>query len=150
MNVEQAIRDYIQGVIHMSLATASGGRPWICEVHFAYDEDLNLYFCSTAERRHSAEIAANPRVSGNIVEQHAQGDKPRCVSFEGTAEQLSDVGGDHPAHLAYFGRFGRDVRGEAKEEGGNRFFKIAVDTFYVFDARESKPATKYELPWSRA
>ncbi len=74
----------------MSLATVSGNRPWVCEVHFAYDQDLNLYFRSKTTRRHSQEIAANPQVAGNIVKQHSKDEYPGAIYFEGAAELISD------------------------------------------------------------
>ncbi len=47
MDVEKVIREYLPKVIHMSLATCVDNRPWVCEVHFVYDDDLNLYWRST-------------------------------------------------------------------------------------------------------
>ncbi len=68
MDVEKIIREYIDKTIHLSLATSSDNKPWVCEVHFAYDEQLNLYFRSLKSRRHSQEIAKNPNVAGNIID----------------------------------------------------------------------------------
>lgn len=148
-DVEKAIREYLPEVMHLSLGTSRENRPWVCEVHFAYDEDLNLYFVSNTVRRHSREIADNPAVAGNVVTQHGPADKPRGVYFEGTARMLEGVTEDHPAYRAYQGRFGSraDILDEAGDPDGNRFYAIEVRTFYLFDTRESKPARKYELPW---
>src|SRR6185312_13687025 len=88
MDVEKVIRDYLPNIVHMSLGTSKDNKPWVCEVHFAYDEDLNLYFRSLATRRHSQEIAENPNVAGNIVVQHALGVPGVGVYFEGTAKLL--------------------------------------------------------------
>ena len=74
-NIEQTIREYLPGIIHMSLATCVDNKPRVCEVHFVYDNDLNLYFRSLTSRRHSQEIAINPFVSGNIVKQHVLNEK---------------------------------------------------------------------------
>lgn len=149
MNIEQIIRDYIPNVIHMSLATCADGRPWICEVHFAYDEELNIYFRSKPSRRHSQEIATNPRVAGNIVEQHGKNDEPRGVYFEGRAEVLQNVDEKHPAYIATKDRFDKDTKiiEDSLQEDGRKFYRITVDDFYLFDARESTPAQKYHLKW---
>lgn len=148
-NLEQTIRDYIPQVIHMSLATCSDHQPWVCEVHYSYDEDLNLYFRSLTSRRHSLEIAKNNKVAGNIVEQHDKGQKPRGVYFEGTAELLEHVDLHHSAFLTYSQRFNTDTKiiEEAMRDDGHKFYKITVDNFYVFDSRESSPSTKYTLAW---
>lgn len=150
MNIEQVIREYLPGVVHMSLATCRNNKPWVCEVHYVYDDDLNIYFRSTSSRRHSLEIADNPNVSGNIIEQHT-GQKPRGVYFEGRAELLHDVAADHPAYQLFAQRFGLgpEIVEDAKSEDGHKFYKISVDTYYLFDARESKPSQKYELPWGK-
>src|SRR3981081_2819718 len=94
-NIEKVIREYLPQVVHLSLATCVGDRPWVCEVHFAYDGDLNLYFRSTLARRHSQEITKNPNVAGNIVTQHSIGQPVRAVYFEGVAELLQEVDKNH-------------------------------------------------------
>ncbi len=148
-DIEKVIREYIPEVIHMSLATCLDNKPWVCEVHYAYDDNLNFYFWSKPSSRHCTEMAMNPNVSGNIVEQHDGTMKPRGVYFEGTAEELNDVTEDDVAFKVYSARFDRDkdMLDETKEENGHRFYKITVDTFYLFDSRESKPSKKYELSW---
>ncbi len=149
-DIEKTIREYLPKVIHISLATCRENHPWICEVHYVYDESLNLYFRSNAQRRHSQEIANNSLVAGNIVQQHAVGEKPRGVYFEGVAELLEDVDEQHPAYLLYCQRFGTSatILEEARTEKGHKFYKITVSKFYVFDSRESSPSQKYELSWS--
>lgn len=150
-NVEEAIRDYLPEVIHMSLATSTGDRPWVCEVHYVFDNDLNLYFRSTPIRRHSKEIEENSNVAGNIVKQHLVGQKPRGVYFEGKAELLTDVDENHNAYKLYCERFGtnQSILKEARTENGHKFYKITVDKFYVFDSIDSNPSQKYELDWRK-
>lgn len=74
-DLEKTIRDYLPAVIHLSLSTCKDDKPWVCEVHYVYDDELNLYFRSKPSRRHSLEIMDNPYVAGNIVEQHTVEDK---------------------------------------------------------------------------
>ncbi len=150
-DVEQAIRTYLPEIIHMSLATSANNRPWVCEVHFVFDNDLNLYFRSKPSRRHSKEIAANKNVAGNIVKQHIVGQKPRGVYFEGIAELLNNVGKNDEGYKLYCERFGTDesIIEEAKEDDGHKFYKISVKKFYLFDTIESSPSKKYELDWKK-
>jgi uncharacterized protein YhbP (UPF0306 family) len=133
----------------MSLATSSDNKPWVCEVHFAYDDNLNLYFRSRASTRHCEDIIVNNRVAGNIVTQHKLGDKVRGVYFEGKAELLENVGEQDEAFMMYNKRFGatKDILEEAKLENGHQFYKIVVEDFYLFDSRESSPSQKYHLSW---
>lgn len=151
MNIEQAIRDYLPNILHMSLGTCIGSTPWVCQVHFAYDDELNLYFCSNTTTRHSQEIIQNPKVAGSISVQHGPKDKPQCVDFEGVAEIIQDITKDDPGYIAYNARFpGRtDLIEYLRKENGGRLHKIAVTDYFVFDARDSSPAQKYHLPWHR-
>src|ERR1700754_950837 len=105
MDVEKAIREYLPNILHMSLGTSSDNRPWVCEVHFVYDDNLNLYWRSKPSRRHSQEIAQNPNVAGNIVEQHAKEAKPRGLYFEGTAEMIT-VEAESSIHRLFQERLG--------------------------------------------
>jgi uncharacterized protein YhbP (UPF0306 family) len=150
MDVEKIVREYVDKSIHMSLATSSGNKPWVCEVHFVYDDNLNLYFRSLKSRRHSQEIAANPNVAGNVVKQHAVGEYPHAVYFEGTAELMTD----ETARQAIFPRFKEridasdEILEDAKQEDGHQFYKITVKNWYAFGKFGGDSGQKYELAWS--
>jgi len=148
-DIEQTIRDYLSEVIHLSLATSKGNKPWVCEVHYAYDDKLNLYFRSTPARRHSQEIAANPNVAGNIVKQHQPGQGPLGIYFEGTAKKL-DAGDDQTlAYECVSKRFnlGPEILEEAKNPEGHQFYKIAVDNWYIFGKLDDQGPIKHQLSW---
>jgi uncharacterized protein YhbP (UPF0306 family) len=148
MDIKKIIRGYLPDVIHMSLSTSRDNKPWTCEVHYAYDDELkHLYIFTRSSSRHGQEIALNPSVSGNIVRQHGPSEKPRGVYFEGTARLLEDVSETHPAFLTFNGRFGRGegLLEEASKPDGHKFYEIAVSDWYVFDAVESSPSQKYHL-----
>jgi uncharacterized protein YhbP (UPF0306 family) len=147
--IESTIREYITQIIHLSLATVKDGRPWVCEVHFSYDDQLDLYFVSSQETRHAQELIANPHVAGNIVTQHYKNQKVRCVDFEGTAIMLEGEEAESTAYKAYVDRYGASegLLSEIKKDGNTRFFKIAVDTFYLFDSYGDERG-KHMLPWN--
>ncbi len=150
MEVEQEIRNYLPDIVHMSLGTSNNNKPWVCELHFVYDDALNFYFRSLPSRRHSIEIKANPFVAGNIVTQHQVGQKVKAVYFEGQASELTDTQQIDDAFRLFQERLGTDESAlqEALQLDGHHIFKIVVDTFYLFDARTSSPAKKYELVWN--
>lgn len=122
----------------------------MCEVHFAYDDNLNLFFRSLPSRRHCQEIAKNPKVAGNIVTQHFLGQTVRGVYFEGTAQMLPAGEEQNRAAECIIKRLHtRDsIIEEAKASDGPQFYKISVETFYVFDAYTTNPGQKYELKWN--
>jgi uncharacterized protein YhbP (UPF0306 family) len=126
LDIEQIVREYLDKTIHMSMATVSDNKPWVCEVHFTYDEDLNLYFHSKPNTRHCQEIANNPNVAGNIVAQHGPEDSPHGIYFEGTAEADETEG-----------------REDSKEK-----YKITVDNWYAFGKFGGDTNHKYKLTWN--
>ncbi len=151
MDVEKAIREYLPNIIHLSLATSTDDQPWVCSLHYVYDDDLNFYFRSLESRRHSQDIIANPKVAGSIVTQHVIGQKLRGIFFDGTAKLLTDVGDTDPAYTLYCARFNTDaaIVEEAKTVEGHKFYMISVDNFYLLDGIESTPAQKHHLPWGK-
>ena len=146
--IEQIIREYIPQIIHMSLGTVHDNKPWVCEVHFSYDDELNLYFGSSIKTRHAQEILENAHVAGNIVTQHHKNQKVRCVDFEGTAQVLTSEEAEKSAFVAYENRYGKseNLLNEIRKDGDFRFFKITVENFYLFDSYGESRA-KHTLPW---
>lgn len=148
--IEKIIRGYIPQIIHMSLATSKNNKPWVCEVHFLYDDDLNLYFSSSIDSRHSQEIVANPHVAGNIVTQHHKDQKVRCVDFEGTARVLTQEEAEKEGYPAYVRRYGEseNLLNEIRKDGNAKFFKITVENYCLFDSYGEKRG-KHTLPWHK-
>ena len=147
MDVEKVIREYLPNVLHMSLATCGDNKPWVCEVHFVYDDELNLYWRSKTVRRHSQEIAKNPHVAGNIVEQHSINTKPRALYFEGTAEIVENIDEESVVYKRFVERIGADpgFLEDARNPDGHKVYKVNVSDWYLFDSRESSPSNKYHL-----
>jgi uncharacterized protein YhbP (UPF0306 family) len=150
MDVEKIVREYIDKTVHLSLATVHDNRPWVCEVHFAYDDGLNLYFRSLASRRHSQEIALNPNVAGDIIDRYALGEPVVGVYFEGTATLLGPGKEQDTAFMCIKNRLKADdtILQEAALEGGHQFYKISVQNWYVFGRFGGEPGQKYQLAWS--
>lgn len=151
MDLEKIIRNYLADVIHMSLGTASHNKPWVCEVHFAYDDNLNLYFASLPARRHSQEIAANPFVAGTIHKQHRPEDSPMGIYYEGIANKLvSEEEQKIAIELLKKRIFNADhiIAGSTKPDGP-KFYKIAVDKFYIFGNLDNTAPKKHELLWHK-
>lgn len=65
-SVEDLIRKNLKEGFMMVLATLSGDQPWAATVYFVADEQLNIYWVSTPERRHSQELASNFKAAGAI------------------------------------------------------------------------------------
>lgn len=149
MDLEELVREFIDKTVHLSLATAKDNRPWVSEVHFAYDEDLNIYWRSLTSRRHSQEIAANPYVSGSIVKQHQPNEPPKGLYFEGRAELLGPGLEQAKAYNCIKNRLvvPDGIFEEAQSPDGHQFYKISVSKFYLFGKFNDQPTQKYELSW---
>lgn len=137
--LQQAIKEYLPSIIHMSAASVGeDGKPWAWEVHYAFDDDLNLYWVSVMGARHSQELVKNTNIAGTIVVQHGPADAPRGVSFEGVVEIIDNVTEDHPAFKAYATRFleraASILEGYAQEVSNpvaRRIFKVNVTDYYL-------------------
>lgn len=149
IDVEKAVREFIDKTVHLSLATVKNNTPWVCEVHFAYDENLNLYFRSLKSRRHSQEIAANPKVAGNIIDKYGLGDPVVGVYFEGNAGLL-DAGDDQNLAAKCLRerlKIEDDIVAEAANEDGHQFYKVTVANWYVFGRFGGASGQKHKLEW---
>ncbi len=147
LDVEKIVREYINKTYHMSLATVSGNKPWVCELHFAYDDELNLYWRSKADRRHSLELAKNPNVAGNIVRQHELSEYPHAIYFEGIAKQLlGDTQIEAAARLLIGRGIGDEsIIGDAKKADGHKIYKVEVENWYAFGKFGGDKGIKYKL-----
>ncbi len=85
------IEQYLREAKLMSIATASGNRPWVASVWYVHDKDWNLYFISKKSRRHSLELKKNSCVAGTITKLFVigSGEKVRGLQFEGTARECN-------------------------------------------------------------
>jgi uncharacterized protein YhbP (UPF0306 family) len=150
IDVEQIVREYIDKSLHMSLATTVGDKPWVCEVHFVYDDNLNLFFRSLTTRRHSQEIAANSNVAGNIVQQHTLDQYPHAIYFEGKAELFSNPD-DWQALVPLFRNrlsMNESILEDAAKDDGHKFYKIIVDNWYAFGKFGGDKGLKHKLEWN--
>lgn len=148
-DTESTIREYLSQVIHMSLATSRDSKPRVIELHYAFDDSLNLYFVSGVQTQHSEDIRNNPAVAGSIVTQHFLHQKVMGVYFDGTARELKVLEELQLAYRAYTKRF-RDnpqIARIAQAEGSARFYKITVNNFYLVDGLHSNSSQRHHLPW---
>ncbi len=137
-NLKKAINLYLKSAKMMQLATSSpDGHPWICNVWFAADKDMNIYWISSTNRRHSIEIANNPHVAASIclVNQPSESDNG-ALQIEGTAEKLTSPLEIAKALKLYASRGIFSVK-QVKEfmadlEYPHRFYRVKPKTICLF------------------
>lgn len=137
MQIEKLIREYLEKTQLMQIATCSNNNPWVATVHFAYDENLNLYWISSFERRHSIELEQNANVAAAIVKPHTSGEKVRGIQLSGQASRLS--GNDAAFGMEiYTKRYNtprervKNIVEQANEEK-HVIYKIKPELFVLFD-----------------
>ena len=57
------VKDLIERTQYLVLATTDGESPWVAPLECMVDDDLNFYFFSTPEARHSRHIEAGGQVA---------------------------------------------------------------------------------------
>lgn len=83
------LKNYLQGDAQtMQLATVHASKPWIATVYFVTDDDMNVYWLSWPERRHSKELVEQSDVAATVV---VKTDQPVIgVQFAGRANEVTD------------------------------------------------------------
>ncbi len=140
ITVEEKIRKYLPTKNVMQLATARDNQPWACNVHYFSDENLNLYWISTTDRRHSLEITDNPKVAA-VVKIHENTPEENYVigiAVEGVAELMPEF--DEQIAIAYGEKlikgdtFVEDIRTGKKPF---KFYKLTPTNFVLFDTQNA-------------
>jgi hypothetical protein len=88
--VKRQVLDYLQSHNTMTLATCSGDVPWAATVFYASDE-LQLYFFSSPDARHSLNLAANARVAATIQEDYKDWRAIKGIQLEGKVMLLDGM-----------------------------------------------------------
>jgi len=89
MTHKDLIKDYISSKDTMTLAVIDGKLPWVCNVFYFMDNDLNLYYLSEKDSRHSTPLHKNPNVAVSIYDHESIPGKVSGVQISGTCSELS-------------------------------------------------------------
>lgn len=91
IDIRKRIIEVLSQTHLMSLAVSDVNGPWVADVIFIYDDDLNIYWMSDSETRHSKAILENNKVAGSITCSTKSKELNLGIQFEGVAEQLEGV-----------------------------------------------------------
>jgi uncharacterized protein YhbP (UPF0306 family) len=72
----------------MSLATHDADGVWVSDLIYVYDDDLNIYWISSTETRHSKAVALNKDVAGTITVSAKSKEPNLGIQFSGTAQKI--------------------------------------------------------------
>lgn len=89
MDLKKEINEYLKTQRLMAVATY-GDAPWIANVYYVHDDDLNLYFLSKKERIHCLAIEKNENVAVAIADSHQPFKPPQIgIQLNGTAHRVN-------------------------------------------------------------
>jgi uncharacterized protein YhbP (UPF0306 family) len=86
-DIKGLIRDVLERGDFVSLAILDQEGIWVFDVLYVYDDDLNLYWLSEPEVRHSRAILIHPKVAGTITVS-GRGEDNFGIQFEGRGGKI--------------------------------------------------------------
>src|SRR3989344_7113140 len=98
-DIKQLIKEVLDQGYLMSLATTDDGGVWVADVIYIFDDDLNIYWMSDPDVRHSKAILKNPKIAGTITVNNPK-ENNLGIQFEGVTEKIE--GARHDLALKHF------------------------------------------------
>jgi uncharacterized protein YhbP (UPF0306 family) len=147
MNLRELIREYLASATTLHLATVRNGKPWVCNVWFASNDNFDLFWFSGRNRRHSEDIAKYPHVAGGITLPLTPVDPVRGIQFEGIARKITE-----PAEITRCERlFVNRIFSEAKLKelqassvNPHDFYLVTPELIVLFDTVNFPTAPRQE------
>lgn len=91
MDLHKEIYNYLSTQKLMAVAT-NGKYPWIANVYYVHDPDLNLYFLSKQNREHCEALLVNSKVAVAIADSHQPIYEPqKGIQMWGVAEKVNVI-----------------------------------------------------------
>lgn len=134
MGIKARILEVLQQTHLMSLATVNEIGPWVSDVVFIYDDDLNIYWMSDPETRHSKSILTNNKVAATITFSTKSKIPNLGIQLEGTAEKLDGTQYDLLVkHLAKRSYPKPDISEAEKILDGDCWYKLTPSKIGLID-----------------
>lgn len=90
-DLKTLISQYLSTQKLMSMATFAD-EPWIANLYYVHDDELNLYFLSKSWREHSKAVIKNPIVTVSIADSHQPIYAPqKGIQLLGSAKKLNSI-----------------------------------------------------------
>lgn len=143
------VKKYINQANIMQLATSLDDEPWACNIHFYADNDLNIFWLSAKDRRHSEHIALNPNaaVAIKIKEDTADDKDVVGISISGKAECIEDEVEESIAEN--FTRKHKKpsdyVDGALNRTAPHRFYRLTPTKIVLFDTKNFPDDPRQEI-----
>ncbi len=128
------VLEVLQQTHLMSLGTVDPGGVWVADVIFLHDDDLNLYWMSAPDSRHSRAVLESGRAAGTITYSTKSKEPNLGIQFEGIAERLDGVRFDLIIkHWAKRGHAAPEVSRALELLDGDRWYKLVPTRIELID-----------------
>ena len=87
-DIKKLISEVLEKGYLMSLAIQDSGGVWACDVIYIYDDNLNIYWMSDPDVRHSKAIEVRSQIAGTITVSGPR-EKGLGIQFEGLAQKIN-------------------------------------------------------------
>jgi uncharacterized protein YhbP (UPF0306 family) len=87
-----------------TIASSKGNKPWVANVFFVSDKDLNLYFLTSTKSIHTSNFLINPQVSISIFDNSSNYNLVHGVQIDGIVKSanLSEISKGLKLYLTKF------------------------------------------------
>jgi uncharacterized protein YhbP (UPF0306 family) len=132
MDIKPRILEVLSKGYLMSLGTRDDGGVWVADVIYVHDDDLNIYWMSDPEVRHSEVLVKNSQAAGSITITN-NGENPELgIQFSGKAEKIE--GARYDLALMHFAKRGRPVPKEDEDVlQGDSWYMLRPDRIDLID-----------------
>jgi len=88
INLQKLVKEIFEEGYLMSLGTVDDGGVWVADVIYIHDEDLNLYWLSLPDSRHSKVVENGEKIACSITSNWTTDDE-RGLQIEGKISKTS-------------------------------------------------------------
>ena len=124
-DLRSLIKEVLETGYLLALASVDEGGPWVSDVIYISDSNLNLYFISRLEFRHSKAFEKNSQAAGAITAVEKPEGQSTGVQLAGTISKVSQIPAD--ALVRYSQK--RAGKNTWKLEPGDAWYKLTPTMF---------------------
>lgn len=146
MDAKKLAKEYLKKIKIMQLATAENNQPWVCTVHFYADNDLNLWWSSRTDRKHSKQLDGNPKASATVMVHENTDEEDYVIAVTATGEAGLVKNVPEEVKQAYIMKLNRPAH-LTPPNNMQEFYRLKPESIVVFDTKNfpKDPRQEFKL-----